>query len=130
MGRPLSMQRIRASRFTRAMALFAWAMLVLLSLPLNAVAEPDAGGAMPAAMAAMNGHGMPAAAMAGHHHDGCCGSPSSHSSCQCDAMCGSLLLPSAMRLRGPGLLPARYAMFRGVSAPNIASIPPLRPPAV
>ncbi|QRN55435.1 hypothetical protein ISN74_08985 [Dyella caseinilytica] len=124
------MRRLRSSRFLRVMALFAWVMLVAVSMPATAASTDGSAAyhAMPAAMGSMMGHSMQHAAAAGGHHDGCCGNPS-HPACQCDAMCGSALPPALPAMSGAGIPAARYAMLRGIDAPTVDPIPPLRPPA-
>lgn len=126
----LSMRHLRCSRLLRVMALFAWMMLVAVSVPAAAIgtATSTMHHAMPATMGSMMWHGMQHTAKAGDHHDGCCGN-ASQPACQCDAMCGSMLLPALTALPGAGIHVARYAMLRGIDAPTITPIPPLRPPA-
>jgi hypothetical protein len=129
MSAVISMHRLRSSRALRVAALFAWMMLLVVSMPATAMGAIGhaAHQVMPATMGAMM-HGMQHAAQAGDQHDGCCGNPS-HLACQCDAMCGSVLLPALPALTGTGIPATRYAMLRGIDAPTIDPIPPLRPPA-
>lgn len=124
----ISMRRIRTSRITRAMALLAWMLLVMVPLPAGAMAASDG---MPMSMGAMvSSQGMHHDATPESQHAGCCGNPSSHSNCQCDAMCGSVLLPTLAASLSSDAPAARYAMMHSVDAPSIDPIPPLRPPAV
>jgi hypothetical protein len=120
------MRRYRASRLTRVLALFAWLMLVMTSLPVAAMGATDGPmyDATPPAMSSMTGHGLHHATQAGD----CCGHPA-HSTCHCGAMCGNVLLPAMPDLLGCNAPDAGYAMFHDVDAPTLDTAPPLRPPA-
>jgi hypothetical protein len=128
MSSPLSMRTFRASRFMHVMALFAWLMLVVVSLPSVAMGADMSHGDMPATMGSMMGHGMqPSQPASGHRAQDCCGNPA-HADCHCDAMCGNVLLPSFPVLSGTHAPADGYATLYGVDAPTPDPIPPLRPP--
>jgi len=130
MSWPLSLRRIAASHWLRAAALLAW-WLMAVSLP---AASAMAGGAQDMRHA----HGMTAMAMdhtmpseaarnIGQHAD-CCGTPS-HSTCHCEALCGSVMLPAVPALFGQLLPSAARVSLRSLEAPTPQLIPPWRPPA-
>ncbi|WP_284321776.1 hypothetical protein [Dyella acidisoli] len=126
-----SLHRFAASRFLRVTALLAW-LLMTVSLPAASTAAM--GGEVHAAAgmtSMMMGHDMHVDAMVtdGHHVDHCCGD-TAHPACHCDAMCGSVLLPSVPALFGPVRLADIHVPTRDVDAPTPDLIPPLRPPAV
>jgi hypothetical protein len=111
----------------RVLALFAWLMLVLAAPPAaamgSAIGMPHSG--MSVAMRSMMGHDAHHAAA---HTDGCCGNPA-HSTCHCDAMCGTVLLPVVSALSRSSAPVGSYALLRGIDAPTVDPVPPLRPPA-
>lgn len=127
-----SMRRFQASRFMRVMAVFAWLMLVVVSLPVAAMgAGMDMSqGDMPATMPMTMDHGMPYTAHAGGHQAAdCCGN-ATHPACHCDAMCGNVLFPAMPALAGTHVPAGHHVSFSGIDAPTLDPIPPLRPPAV
>lgn len=120
-----------ASRCIRAMAMFAWLLLVV-SLPATSMGNNV--GAMhrdtSTDRVSMAGHGMHLTMATGDRHAAdCCGNPS-HASCHCEAMCANVLLPTVPTVYGPALLADHYESLRGADAPMLDPIPPLRPPAV
>jgi hypothetical protein len=130
MSSSLSTQTFFASRCMRAMALFAW-LLLTVSLPATSMGGTDgmSQDSQGAEMASMMHDGMNHGAPTSLHHAGdCCGNPS-HAACQCDAMCGSVLLPVVSALSGSAMLADAYAPLRGIDAPTLDPVPPLRPPA-
>jgi len=107
--------------------LLAW-LLMTVSLPAMSV-DATAGTAKDGHALVMDHvtHGH-AAAISSHHSDRCCGS-TTHLACHCEAMCGSLLLPSVSSLYGLTLLATARVPTRHLDAPAPDLIPPLRPPA-
>jgi hypothetical protein len=131
MPRSLSMRHIQHSRFMRVLALFAWLMLVTVSMPAAAM-DMDAGMShanAPTGMSAMMNPSMPQAPAGAMHHAGDCCGHSSHPACHCDAMCGNLLLPVLPAVLRSALPTTYLVAFHGVEAPTLDPIPPLRPPA-
>jgi hypothetical protein len=127
MSSRLFMRTFRASRFMRVLALLAWLMLLVVSLPAAAMGPGMSHGKMSASMASMLAHGMQQPAN-GHQAEDCCGNPA-HADCHCDAMCGNLLLPALPVVLGGHALADSYAALNGIEAPTPDPIPPLRPPA-
>jgi hypothetical protein len=127
-----SMRTLQASRFMRVMAVFAWLMLVAVSLPAAAARTgmDMSHGDMPATMNMGMHHSMPhATSVGGNREADCCGNPS-HLACHCDAMCGNVLFPAVPALSGAHMPAGHYVSFSGIDAPTLDPIPPLRPPAV
>jgi hypothetical protein len=120
-----SLHHLAASRLLRVMALLGW-LLMTVSLP---IAGGPNGSALNqrAEVSSMTMHTHDVA-IAGQHAEHCCGT-AAHPSCHCEAMCGSVLLPSVPVLFGPARLAAAHLSMRGVDAPAPDLIPPLRPPA-
>jgi hypothetical protein len=125
-----AMHRIRSSRFTRVMMLFAWFMLATASMPATAsgMGESAVPQAMSMTMTSMMAQDTLHASSVTDHHDGCCGH-AFHPACQCDAMCGSMLLPVIPALPGSAISAIHYAPMCGIDTPTIDPAPPLRPPA-
>lgn len=127
-----SMRKFQTSRIMRVMAVFAWLMLVAVSLPAAATGSgmDMSQGDMPATMHMTMDHGMQHAAHTeGHRAADCCGD-ATHPACHCDAMCGNVLFPAIPALVGTHVLMDHYVSFSGIDAPTLDPIPPLRPPAV
>jgi hypothetical protein len=121
---------LRASRFVRLLAAFAWAMLVVVSLPANAMGTigDTADGGVSALTCSMMDHGMTHPTPAGAQHQGhCCGGPA-HPACHCDAAGGGVLLPALPTWSRTALLADSYGRFHGSVAPALPPWPPLRPP--
>jgi hypothetical protein len=126
MRSPFSLSRLAASRLLRVMALLGW-LLMIVSLPVAGAMANDASNnhAGPASMTMDHAHAI---SMTGHHADDCCGG-TAHPACHCEAMCGSVLLPSVPVLIGPARLAETRVSMRSIDAPTPDLIPPLRPPA-
>lgn len=132
MHSPFSMHTFQASRFMRVMAVFAWLMLVAVSLPVAAMGSgmDMSHGDMPTTMHMAMDQGVQHATLSGDHHAAdCCGN-ATHPACQCDAMCGNVLFPAVPALSGANMPEGYYLSFSSVDAPTLDPIPPLRPPAV
>jgi hypothetical protein len=125
MSYALSLRRTTASRTLRLMALLAW-LLMVVSMP--AASAGSMPGMVHGVTSTTMGHAAHAMTMHGHHADHCCGG-ASHPSCQCEAMCGSVLLPAVPTLYGTAMLAGIQASMRSVDAPTPDRTPPLRPPA-
>lgn len=133
MSQSFFLRRLSRSPTLRVVMALAW-LLMTVSLPDMSAASTvaDAQGTHTnVAHAVMMDHAMQAHAPATgvHHADHCCGG-TAHPVCHCEAMCGSLLLPSVPSLPRLAFLASVRMPVHRLDAPTPNLVPPLRPPAV
>jgi hypothetical protein len=131
----VSLRPFARSRCLLAMGILAWLMLVtssLIAAPLGM--DGHAAHSIHAVVAAVGEHCHDGASTVistscGDDHAGCCGSQPG-ASCNCAAMCSSVLPSASATIAGSTLVAVAYGLPSRISAPSPDTAPPLRPPTV
>jgi hypothetical protein len=119
------LRRFAYARLLRAMVLLAWLLTAIPPQTTYAGVIADAS----CASTTHAVHASAATSMHGLHAGHCCGS-ASHPACHCTTICAAALLATpAPVLHKPLRLTGIDLSMRGIHAPSLDAVPPLRPPA-
>lgn len=128
-----SLRPFARSRCLRVMGVLAWLMLVTSSLAAAPLGMEGHSAHSRHAVVATVGEPChyDATAKASQSscldHDGCCGDLAGHS-CDCAAMCSSVLPSTPSAITGSAAITVVYGAPSRASAPSPDTAPPLRPP--